>query len=93
MLQPDHIAAVPKFGDWDESDPASVDRFTNIFNKLREERLKGTGKVAAEALGNPDYEDLKQHKNGTFKVCWIILLTVSISLHENGNIKPAYLDL
>lgn len=67
---PDHIAAVPKFGDWDESDPASVDRFTNIFNKLREERLKGTGNVAAEALGNPDYEDLKQHKNGTFKKCF-----------------------
>ncbi|KAJ6801454.1 RPM1-interacting protein 4-like [Iris pallida] len=29
---------VPKFGEWDESDPASADDFSHIFNKVREER-------------------------------------------------------
>ncbi|XP_057957634.1 RPM1-interacting protein 4-like isoform X2 [Malania oleifera] len=42
---PDHNAAVPKFGDWDETNPASADGYTHIFNKVREERQSGTGKV------------------------------------------------
>ncbi|XVE78114.1 hypothetical protein DITRI_Ditri13aG0117900 [Diplodiscus trichospermus] len=35
---PDTGAAVPKFGDWDENNPASADGYTHIFNKVREER-------------------------------------------------------
>ncbi|KAL5562130.1 hypothetical protein UlMin_031877 [Ulmus minor] len=42
---PDHGAAVPKFGEWDETNPASADGFTHIFNKVREERQIGAGKV------------------------------------------------
>ncbi|KAM7482063.1 hypothetical protein LguiB_006646 [Lonicera macranthoides] len=30
--------AVPRFGDWDEIDPASAEAYTSVFNKLREER-------------------------------------------------------
>lgn len=37
----DSGAAVPKFGEWDESDPASADGYTHIFNKVREERQGG----------------------------------------------------
>ncbi|KAK8997559.1 hypothetical protein V6N11_012115 [Hibiscus sabdariffa] len=38
---PDEGAAVPKFGDWDENNPASADGYTHIFNKVREERNSG----------------------------------------------------
>ncbi|KDP26362.1 hypothetical protein JCGZ_17520 [Jatropha curcas] len=42
---PDKGAAVPKFGEWDENNPASADGYTHIFNKVREERQVGAGKV------------------------------------------------
>ncbi|GMI69229.1 RPM1 interacting protein 4 [Hibiscus trionum] len=38
---PDIGAAVPKFGDWDESNPSSADGYTHIFNQVREERNNG----------------------------------------------------
>ncbi|KAF6139477.1 hypothetical protein GIB67_028286 [Kingdonia uniflora] len=41
MWQPEKGAAVPKFGDWDESNPASADGYTHIFNKVREEKQSG----------------------------------------------------
>ncbi|KAF9604778.1 hypothetical protein IFM89_010319, partial [Coptis chinensis] len=43
---PDKGAAVPKFGEWDENNPASADGFTHIFNKMREEKLTGSGNSA-----------------------------------------------
>lgn len=48
IWQPDRGAAVPKFGQWDESNPASADGFTHIFNKVREERHSG-----GQAPGTP----------------------------------------
>lgn len=67
----DDTVAVPKFGDWDEAAPGSADGFTHIFNKVREERLKGMGNVAAAATPRkPHYEDLKKRKNGAFKKCF-----------------------
>ncbi|KAI4356370.1 hypothetical protein L6164_000399 [Bauhinia variegata] len=47
---PDRGAAVPKFGEWDESNPASADGYTHIFNKVREERQGGAG----NAPGTPN---------------------------------------
>ncbi|CAJ1794711.1 unnamed protein product [Sphenostylis stenocarpa] len=40
---PDKGAAVPKFGEWDESNPASADGYTHIFNKVRKEKQVGAG--------------------------------------------------
>nr|XP_023892991.1 RPM1-interacting protein 4-like isoform X1 [Quercus suber] len=42
---PEKGAAVPKFGEWDENNPASADGFTHIFNKVREERQSGVGRA------------------------------------------------
>ncbi|KAL8106170.1 RPM1-interacting protein 4-like isoform X1 [Apium graveolens] len=42
---PDYGPVVPKFGDWDESDPSAGEGYTHIFNKVREEKLSETGKV------------------------------------------------
>uniref|UniRef100_A0A7N0U4D1 RIN4 pathogenic type III effector avirulence factor Avr cleavage site domain-containing protein n=1 Tax=Kalanchoe fedtschenkoi TaxID=63787 RepID=A0A7N0U4D1_KALFE len=44
----DRGAAVPKFGEWDEANPASADGFTHIFNKVREERHTGTPNITTE---------------------------------------------
>ncbi|CAL9153306.1 unnamed protein product, partial [Musa hybrid cultivar] len=35
---PDKGSSVPKFGEWDESNPSSAYGFTGIFNKVREEK-------------------------------------------------------
>lgn len=40
---PDKAPSVPKFGEWDESDPASADGYTQIFNIVKEERQGGAG--------------------------------------------------
>ncbi|OEL34357.1 RPM1-interacting protein 4, partial [Dichanthelium oligosanthes] len=42
---PTRGSAVPKFGDWD-SNPASADGYTHIFNKVREEKQTQAGKPA-----------------------------------------------
>ncbi|XP_042406159.1 RPM1-interacting protein 4-like isoform X2 [Zingiber officinale] len=41
---PDKGSSVPKFGEWDESNPASADSFTGIFEKVREEKKHGSAK-------------------------------------------------
>ncbi|XP_050206583.1 RPM1-interacting protein 4 [Mercurialis annua] len=50
---PDKGAAVPKFGEWDENNPASADGYTHIFNKVREERQTGAGKVPGMPTESP----------------------------------------
>uniref|UniRef100_A0A0E0LX45 RIN4 pathogenic type III effector avirulence factor Avr cleavage site domain-containing protein n=1 Tax=Oryza punctata TaxID=4537 RepID=A0A0E0LX45_ORYPU len=44
--EPTRGSAVPRFGDWD-SNPASADGYTHIFNKVREEKQTG------QAAGKP----------------------------------------
>ncbi|XP_050941960.1 RPM1-interacting protein 4-like isoform X3 [Cucumis melo] len=45
--QPDRGATVPRFGDWDESDPSSSENYTNIFTRVREERQTEDGSLPA----------------------------------------------
>lgn len=51
IWQPDKSAAVPKFGEWDESDPASADGYTHIFNKVREEKHVAAGNTPGTPNG------------------------------------------
>ncbi|KAL0548016.1 hypothetical protein IC582_012455 [Cucumis melo] len=44
---PDRGATVPRFGDWDESDPSSSENYTNIFTRVREERQTEDGSLPA----------------------------------------------
>ncbi|GJN04062.1 hypothetical protein PR202_ga21573 [Eleusine coracana subsp. coracana] len=59
---PTRGSAVPKFGDWD-SNPASADGYTHIFNKVREEkqtqagRSAGHGKDAGRGNGGKHHGD------------------------------------
>ncbi|KAF1895707.1 hypothetical protein Lal_00037823 [Lupinus albus] len=56
---PNRGAAVPKFWDWDESNPATTDGYTHIFNKVREER-----QVAAQnSPGTPNGRCLRSTTN------------------------------
>ncbi|XP_026457591.1 RPM1-interacting protein 4-like isoform X1 [Papaver somniferum] len=65
---PDKGAAVPKFGDWDESDPASADGFTHIFNKVREEKQGGAAKLPS--MSNDSYSNgHKQVNYGDSAMC------------------------
>ncbi|KAE8000004.1 hypothetical protein FH972_004376 [Carpinus fangiana] len=42
---PEKGTAVPKFGAWDENNPASAEGFTHIFDKVREERQTGVERI------------------------------------------------
>ncbi|KAJ7950464.1 RPM1-interacting protein 4-like [Quillaja saponaria] len=64
---PDRGAAVPKFGEWDESNPASADGYTHIFNKVREER-QGGGHVPGVPT-EASYAARKQAANDNAKGC------------------------
>lgn len=59
--------AVPKFGDWDEKNPASADGYTYIFNKVREERqstVEGTVEPAmVTGPSNPTDRQKQQEKD------------------------------
>ncbi|XP_059651346.1 uncharacterized protein LOC132298962 isoform X2 [Cornus florida] len=66
---PDHSPAVPKFGDWDESDPASAEGYTHIFNRVREERQSEAGKVPVTTTENFYSNRQKQYGNENSKSC------------------------
>jgi hypothetical protein len=68
MLQPDKGAAVPKFGDWDVSNPASADGYTHIFNKVREERQGGAGHAPGTPNERPHVIH-NQNNSGKTQVC------------------------
>jgi RPM1-interacting protein 4 len=57
-VQPTRGSAVPKFGDWD-SNPASADGYTHIFNKVREEKQgqAGYGAHHGNAGGKQQHDD------------------------------------
>ncbi|KAL0924405.1 hypothetical protein M5K25_005233 [Dendrobium thyrsiflorum] len=55
----DEGSAVPKFGEWDVSDPASANGYNYIFNQVREEKHSGSTKISSisecpEELINPN---------------------------------------
>lgn len=38
-IQPEDDVAVPPFGEWDEGNAASGEKFTGIFNRVRDDKL------------------------------------------------------
>ncbi|CAD6207646.1 unnamed protein product [Miscanthus lutarioriparius] len=48
---PERGSAVPKFGEWDEKDPSTGEGFTDIFNKVREEKQSGNAPVITSDTG------------------------------------------
>jgi len=66
---PDKGAAVPKFGDWDENNPSSADGYTHIFNKVREERQIGEGKMPGMPTESSYSSDRKRTPSDSAKCC------------------------
>ncbi|KAH7294295.1 hypothetical protein KP509_28G064700 [Ceratopteris richardii] len=68
---------LPKFGDWNEQDPASGEGFTAIFNQARDDRKPGgPTRIPAEAPNPPgmDHGDKigknEQSKLSIFACCF-----------------------
>ncbi|KAJ9176591.1 hypothetical protein P3X46_011887 [Hevea brasiliensis] len=66
---PDKGAAVPKFGEWDENNPASADGYTHIFNKVREERQIEAGKVPGMPTESSMSNTRKETPSNSSKSC------------------------
>ncbi|KAL6567083.1 hypothetical protein OROMI_015487 [Orobanche minor] len=66
---PDKGAAVPKFGEWNENDPESAEKFTGIFNKVRNERNTGMGNPSATPK-HPSCDKYKQPSDEPKKCCF-----------------------
>ncbi|KAK4482583.1 hypothetical protein RD792_009746 [Penstemon davidsonii] len=64
---PDHSPAVPKFGEWDETDPSAAEGYTHIFNKVREEKHSETGKVPIMPTETSYSNGQKQYQSETTK--------------------------
>nr|GEX31425.1 RPM1-interacting protein 4-like isoform X2 [Tanacetum cinerariifolium] len=52
---PDDGPVIPKFGDWDDNDPTSGERYTQVFNKVREDKHGGGGKSPMVTTENADF--------------------------------------
>lgn len=68
--QDDDGPAIPKFGGWDEKDPASAEAYTHIFNKAREDRHNGGGKSPMVSTDNVDFYGQNQRSENS-KVCYV----------------------
>ncbi|XP_051127900.1 RPM1-interacting protein 4-like [Andrographis paniculata] len=67
---PERGPAVPKFGDWDETDPSTGEGYTQIFNKVREEKHSDTGRApAATTTETSNSNGHKQYGNDNPKGC------------------------
>ncbi|KAL3506431.1 hypothetical protein ACH5RR_031813 [Cinchona calisaya] len=67
---PDRSPAVPRFGDWDETDPAAAEGYTHIFNKVREEKQSGAGKVPVMPTETSYSNGQKRSGNDNSKSCF-----------------------
>nr|GEV77547.1 RPM1-interacting protein 4-like [Tanacetum cinerariifolium] len=50
ILQPDDNIVVPVLGDWDDSNPASAEGYSHIFNKVQDEKHDDGGKSPRTAM-------------------------------------------
>ncbi|AQK61596.1 RPM1-interacting protein 4 [Zea mays] len=57
---PERGSAVPKFGEWDEKDPSTGEGFTDIFNKVREEKQSGDAPVITSGNAGGGYSRSNQ---------------------------------
>ncbi|CAA2956252.1 RPM1-interacting protein 4-like [Olea europaea var. sylvestris] len=66
---PDDTPTVPKFGDWDDTDPASAEAFSGIFARVREEKQSG-GRVPVMPTETSYSNDQRRCGNENLKGCW-----------------------
>lgn len=59
---------MPKFGDWDETNPASTEGYSQIFSRVREEKHSNAGNVPAAPTETSYSNGEKQYGNDNPKV-------------------------
>ncbi|KAJ8539732.1 hypothetical protein K7X08_013984 [Anisodus acutangulus] len=64
---PDDSPVVPKFGDWDENDPASAEGYSQIFNQVQREKKTGAAKVPATSTDTSYSNSQKRYGNDSGK--------------------------
>ncbi|XP_073283890.1 RPM1-interacting protein 4-like [Primulina huaijiensis] len=67
---PDKSPAIPKFGEWDETNPASAEEYSHIFSRVREEKNSDTGKVPVMPTETTYSNFQKHYGNDDLKGCW-----------------------
>lgn len=67
---PDESPAVPKFGDWDDTDPAAAEGYSGIFTRVREERQSGGGRVPVMPTETSYSNVQRRYGNENQKGCW-----------------------
>lgn len=66
---PEHNPAIPKFGEWDETNPASAEEYSHIFSRVREEKNIDTEKVPVMPT-ETTYSNIQQrYGNDDLKGC------------------------
>ena len=66
MIEPQNhqkVAAMPKFGEWDEKDPKSGESFTVIFSQLKQEKITETDEVPHVPSKLADFSNVPNHHN------------------------------
>lgn len=71
-FQREKVAAVPRFGEWDETNPASGDNYTHAFNQLHHEKITGSPMVSNMSTEQPSATRQKKNGHNKFKVYYII---------------------
>ncbi|XP_074320643.1 RPM1-interacting protein 4-like isoform X2 [Silene latifolia] len=66
---PERGTAVPKFGEWDETDPSSADGYSHIFSKVKEERHGSAGNAPGGATQTQHSNGQKRLKSKDSKGC------------------------
>lgn len=64
---PDDGPVIPKFGDWDDNDPTSGERYTQVFNKVREDKHAGGG--GKSPMVTTENADFYGQRNESSKGC------------------------
>uniref|UniRef100_A0A453BUK1 RIN4 pathogenic type III effector avirulence factor Avr cleavage site domain-containing protein n=1 Tax=Aegilops tauschii subsp. strangulata TaxID=200361 RepID=A0A453BUK1_AEGTS len=58
--KPDDEVAVPPFGEWDEANAASGEKYTGIFNRVRDDKLSPDSSARQQSSGNRKDENKVQ---------------------------------
>ena len=54
---------MPKFGEWDEKDPSTGEGFTDIFNKVREDKQSGVAPAITSDTGYNRSNQGRKHES------------------------------
>lgn len=88
-FQPEKGAAVPRFGDWDEKNPASGDNYTHAFNIVRHEKISGSPMVPNMSAEQAYATRQKPNGGDKHKVCYVIYQIFS----KDQNVFPLWFSI